>query len=432
MRNSFSGIILSILFVLSVFASDSFQKVARGPTEFTLEELLGQVMENNPELRSFEADVSIARAQRRQAGSWKNPDVALQYGDRRLTSADGNLAKGYTEGATLTQVFEFPGKASLRKAIADQDLELADLGLKQFQAALIGRVKLLAYRYAANRVQLQTSEQVSDRSGTLIELLRKRPRAGIQALLDSRSLEGNLIELQQIAREAEREKVSILTDLNLLRGQKPSDLIELALTGPSLECKLQLDELIVANKTTNLLLKIRDLELHRAKTQVKASRLAAAPDFSVGPFYSLDKAGERDEKIGLAITLPLPFWNQNEGEIQASKARQSKVEALIWQTNQEADASITRLFNTYTLLQQQIRQIPSNILKHLEEAADLADRHYRLGAVNLQTFFEAQRQLVNVARLQQQTILDAERVLLDLELMTHLSLTSPGTTLAKP
>jgi len=35
----------------------------------------------------------------------------------------------------------------LRKAIADQDIALGQIGLIQFRSALAGRIKLLAYRY---------------------------------------------------------------------------------------------------------------------------------------------------------------------------------------------------------------------------------------------------------------------------------------------
>jgi cobalt-zinc-cadmium efflux system outer membrane protein len=53
----------------------------------------------------------------------------------------------------------------------------------------------------------------------------------------------------------------------------------------------------------------------------------------------------------------------------------------------------------------------------LENLADLADRHYRLGAIPLQTFLDAQRQVLGTGKTLRQAQLDALSFQLDLDLL---------------
>ncbi len=383
----------------------------------TLDQLVAEALTHNPELKGMEAGVEAARGVRLQAGLWKNPDVSGSYAWRQVRSPGANN-DGFSDQLSLTQTFEFPGKATLRKALADQDVALAQIGLAQFRLALAGRVKLLAYRYALAEENREAADLVVARSRALVALLDKRPKAGLQALFDAGILEGNLQDLAVTRHDLALEAVTSLSELNSLRGWPAQTPLQVILPANLPPRPPSLERLLVASLSSSPILQMREMDLKKAQLQVKAGQLDAAPDFAIGPFYSLDKAGDHDEKIGAAVTFPLPVWNQNQGNIAAGRAALAKTEATREEARRDLELSIAKIYQSRQLLDAQISQARPEFLQNLAQLSDMADRQYRLGAINLTTFLEVQRQYLGTMRSVHQALLDAHSLDLDLQLLT--------------
>ena len=101
----------------------------------TLEALVAEALEKNPELKFYEAEITAAKAGRKTAGLLGNPELSGGIGQKRVSS--GALAdEGTAWSVSVVQPFEWPGRLGLRKAIANRDIELAELGYARFKIAL--------------------------------------------------------------------------------------------------------------------------------------------------------------------------------------------------------------------------------------------------------------------------------------------------------
>lgn len=386
---------------------------------WNVESLVAEAVIHNAELKFYQAEVAAAKGQRTQAGLWKNPEFSGEYGSRRVTDTTGELqGDGFTRSVALTQTFEFPGKGSLRKAIANKDIEIAELGLKQFQLALTARAQMLAYRYQSAATNAAAAEEISERSRALIELLKKRPVAGVAQLLELRVIEGSLVELHQSAKEFIQQREETRLELNALIGRPSSQplVIQSKLTPPS--HKLDVNQLILAGLSQNLQLKGRIAELEKAIRQVSAAKLEAAPDFSVGPFFSQDKAGDLEENFGGTLSMTLPLWNWNQGNVATAKARREQADALLLEARRKVESEIARRCRAYELSRKLLDQMPEDIIAKLRDASDLADRQYRTGAVNVQLFLEVQREFLNTQKILNEATMDVWSNWLDLVLLT--------------
>ncbi len=387
--------------------------------QWNVQSLVVQALANNAELKFYEAEVTAAKGQRTQSGLWKNPELSGEYGSRRITDATGELqGDGFTRSVALTQTFEFPGKGSLRKAIANKDIEIAELGLKQFRMALTGRVQMLAYRYQATSINAAAAEEISERSAALVDLLKKRAIAGTAQLLELRVIEGSLVELHKSAKEFIQQREETRLELNALMGRPSSQplVIRSELTPPTY--KLEVNKLVLTGLGQNLQLKGRIAELEKAIRQVSAAKLEAAPDFSIGPFFSQDKAGDLEENFGGSLSLTLPLWNWNQGNVVTAKARREQADALLLEARRKVEAEITRHIRFYELSQKQLQQMPDDLTGQLRSATDLADRQYRTGAITVQLYLEVQRNFLSVQQTYNEAIQDAWSRLLDLDLLT--------------
>jgi hypothetical protein len=77
--------------------------------------------QTHPELRFYEAQVDVASAGKTKAGEIKNPDLMTGVGNWRVRDlTTNNVTDGPTWAVQLTQTFEWPGRLSLRKAIAQK------------------------------------------------------------------------------------------------------------------------------------------------------------------------------------------------------------------------------------------------------------------------------------------------------------------------
>src|SRR5512139_1222056 len=131
----------------------------------TVEALVGEVLQQHPELEFYRAEVAAARAGRKAAGQWRNPELSAEVGNKRVWDRADNrvLGDGVAWSVSLAQPIEFPGRIGLRKAIANRQIELAELGLAQFQSLLAGRVRSLALETFAAQQRLGAAREVATR-----------------------------------------------------------------------------------------------------------------------------------------------------------------------------------------------------------------------------------------------------------------------------
>lgn len=121
--------------VMTAFLAPMLLCVAAGSAAepIPLSTLVAETVAKNPELKFYEAEIAAAKGGRMTAGEWANPELSGELGSKRVHDLAGNkIGDGPVWAVSLSQTFEFPGRISVRKAIANRQVELAQLGLEQF------------------------------------------------------------------------------------------------------------------------------------------------------------------------------------------------------------------------------------------------------------------------------------------------------------
>ena len=125
---------------------------------------------------------------------------------------------------------------------------------------------------------------------------------------------------------------------------------------------------------------------------IELAQKDAYPSFTVGPYFSQERAGDRERQFGIGISMPLPLWNRNEGNIETATARQKQAETSMYVTQRTVERQVVEKALTYqTKLTEMAKWRPESVAE-FRKAAALADRHYRLGAVPIATYVELQKQ----------------------------------------
>lgn len=362
----------------------------------SIEDLVRQVQADNPELDFYRAEIAAARAGRKTATRWENPEVSAELGSKRVWERSGAvLGDGVAWSVSVAQPFEWPGRLALRKAIAERQIEIAELGLQQFQAALAARVRTLGYGVLAARQVADAAQEVAARYRAVVEVLVQREPAGVTPLLEQRILEAAGITLNRRAAEAERQVHAALLELNQLRGQPAH--AALRLTGRLVvPTNLPpLGRLLEVAMTNNFDIRQRQVELAQQGFQVRLAQHERYPRVTIAPYYSSERAADEERIVGVGVSFPLPLWNQNQGNIAAARAREQQAEASLRAMCRAVEREVTdRAWALETKLTEMAKWRPG-AEGQLREAAETADRHYRLGAVPLTTYLEMQNQYLD-------------------------------------
>jgi cobalt-zinc-cadmium efflux system outer membrane protein len=145
------------------------------------------------------------------------------------------------------------------------------------------------------------------------------------------------------------------------------------------------------------------------------------PAISAGPSYSEENALERDRVIGVGVSFPLPLWNRNSANIEAAAARQMQAETSLLVAQREVERKVLEAAVTYASKVREMGKWRGDAVEHFREAAELADRHYRLGAVPVSTYVELQKQYLEAVEGLLDTKKEALAAAQNLELLTGLS-----------
>jgi cobalt-zinc-cadmium efflux system outer membrane protein len=388
-----------------------------------LDALVAEIVRSHPERKFYEAELEAARAGHRAAGTREDPALALELGRKRVTDAAGVLAgEGTAWSVSLAQTFEWPGRLALRKAIANRDVELAELGLARFDAALAGRARSLVYGLHAARERSAAAAEVAARYQALRELFLARDPAGLTPLLESRVIEAQELTLQKRATEAHLAYQAALTELNQLRGRPVDEPLELAPVQLSLAAAPEIDALLAAARERNFEFRSAKVELEQQGLSVSLARHERRSSFTVSPYLSQETAGDRERTFGIGLSLPLPVGGRTGANLAVAEARRRQAEAavLVAQRNLERDV-ITAAQRLSAHLAEAARWAPDSAQK-FREAAGLADRHYRLGAVPISTYVELQNSYLDAVDALYETQQEALDSASQLQLLTGTDL----------
>ncbi|MFM8357286.1 MAG: TolC family protein, partial [Verrucomicrobiota bacterium] len=351
----------------------------------------------------------------------------------RSYNLDHSLAgEGIAWSASVQQSFEWPGRLSLRKAIANQDVTLAELGLARFRSALAGRIRGLALDLAAATEQDRAAREVANRLQALREVLVQRDPAGITPALEIRVLEATELTLRRRATEAGLAADHARTDLNLLRGRPADAPLALARIDPDPGPLPPLVELAAAAATNNFEVRTRAVELAQQGFRVELTRQERWPAFKVGPSYTHEDGSNLDRLLALAVSFPLPLWKNGEANVEAARARQVQAETSLNAARREVERALATAARTYGVKSAELALWREDSLRHFREAAELADRHYRLGAVPAPTYVELQKQYLDAVETLLATRRDLLAAALELEQLTGLALLRPAAAAPGP
>ena len=311
---------------------------------------------NNPELKVARSDAAVSRAQAFAAGLLPDPQVA---GTRDVpTTGDGTFSPAYSLGlsydinALLTH--------SAVKQAAEATRQQTDLNLLWQEWLVVAKARLLFAQSLGQQKLLAVLREEQTLVASRHTRLQEALTTG-DVTLDTVS--ADLVELQHIGtqiNELSRRISSVRQDLNALLGLAPGT--RLHLTG-GIQLP-DLDETVIRQRMTELGRRRPDLLALQAGYESQEQRfrqavLAQFPALNLGLTRARDTSGLYTR--GLGITLSLPIFNRNRGNIAIEKATRQRLHDEYQMRLNAAYEDTARILEDQTLLEAQRQDIASGV-----------------------------------------------------------------------
>lgn len=368
-------------------AALAFSSLASAGEAASTHSLVAEALQKNPEVRFYEAEIAAAKGGRQAAGQLANPELNAELGGMNIHGQ----GDGLVWRAQIAQVFDFPGRLSLRKAIADRDIALAELGFAQFKSQLTNEVSARAGDVAMLQRKLAAAKAVRERVAALIEVLVQRDTGSVSALLERRILEATLLNSDRMLTDASKQAREAVATLAVLCGRAPEVDLLIADEGPTFPVAPALDRLKQLAAETNFDLQQKRLQIARQGLKVDLTKSERWGNISFGPYLGGQHAGGTQVEGGLSFSIPLPLWNKNKGNIAAEEARALQATSLMQATLRDLERDLAIARSAYAAELEALSHWRPESEKQFSDAAAEADRHFRLGAVPATTYVEMQR-----------------------------------------
>ena len=356
----------------------------------TLHSIGDRVRAQNPDLAAARLTIDEAIGRMKQAGRLENPE--LQAGPRyNATSAERGIELG------LSQKFPVTKRLTLEKNLGVTEVESARQEIREVENQLIGEARAAMVRVLAIRQRRDLLDQQSKLATELADFLSAAANRGESSTLEAGQARIEAARLSTESRRLTAEEREALGTLKPLLGMKPGEPLHVSGSLPGLTLP---DGAKAENRPA---LEVARLAVVASEQEAAIERTKRYGDLSAGAVAAAERnidapnGAENEGIIGIQLSFPLPFWNKNEGNIEAAEARaeRRRKEVLALRRNilLEAEAARAEMVEWAKLA----AEIDTTLLPQAGEQSALAEQSWRAGQADLISLFRSREQSLALA-----------------------------------
>lgn len=350
----------------------------------SLPQAIATAMARNPELSAARQEIGIAEGARRQAGLIPNPELSWEVEDTRRDTS--------TTTVTLSQPLELGGKRGARIEVARVGQSLAQMTLEQQLNSL--RADVVQAFYSALRAQtgVELAQQSLDLTERGLQVVDSRVRAGTSSPVEATRAQVQLAEARLQLSRAQSEKSNAYRQLAQVTGSAVDsvDRLDAASLSPGLP---PADELLLGRLEQTAELRQAMARIDQNDAALGAERAQRIPNLTVSVGSQYDRL-ERERVNVVGLSLPLPLFDRNQGNVLAAARRADQARDLRNAVELRLRSETRTALNQWSTAMQEVASYDSTILPAARQAVDTATRGFERGKFGFIEVLDAQRTLI--------------------------------------
>lgn len=365
----------------------------------TRRQAIAEALAHNPQIEVARQQTAQSRARRVEAIAVPDPALTASYDAATRPLGFGSAAE---RNVAVDMLIPFPTKFWLRNRVAR-----ADIG--SFESN---------YRLQTQVIAAQTSQQYDSLlvarkhrdvliegrrlSADFLKRTQARYNAGTAAKLDVIKAQVDLAQADNDLIANELDIANAQAALNRFIGRvigapiAPVDTLEVP---PPLPDSQTIEQTALENRPELTQL---ESEQRGARATTSLLRQFWVPDFTLGASHDYAQPGAPLFSTGIALPVPLFFWQHSQGEIAESRYRERELAASYRDLRAQVTQDVRSAYATASTSLRQVLFLRDELVPSAREAFRVASVSYSLGGSSALEVLDARR-----------TLLDAENQLAD-------------------
>ena len=378
------------VFVVGIVASAPVRLMAEPGTVVTLSSVGDRVRSQNPDLAAARLSIKEAIGRMNQSGRLENPmlETGLEHNTR---FSEGLFELG------VSQKFPVTNRLKLEKNLGATSVQAAQTEVREITNQLVGEARAALVRVLAVRERKELLNEQAGLANELADFIAEVAKKGEASSLEAGQAKLEASRFLTQSRQLAATEQQAIGELKPLLGMSPGETLHVSGSLPSLRVPEGADDV------ERPALEMARLAVIAAEQETAIERTKAYGDIEAGLYAGAERridapdGAEVDGIVGVRFKIPLPFWDKNEGNIEAAEAkaerRRQEVIALNQGIRLEAEAARAEMLEWAKLA----KEIELTLSPQAAEQTDLAEQAWRNGQGDLLTVLRSREQRLELA-----------------------------------
>ncbi len=350
----------------------------------SLPQAIATALEHNPEMAAARQEIGIADGARRQAGLLPNPELSYEVEDTRRNTS--------TTTVSISQPLELGGKRGARIEVASIGQTLAQMTLERQANDLRAEVTLAFHAALRAQTAVELARQSLDLSERGLRVVEGRVRAGKSSPVEATRAQVQLAEARLQLGGAETRKGTAWRQLAQVIGN-PVETFE-RLQAPSLSPgRPPAAGPLLARLEQTAELRQAAAQIEQNDAALGSEKARRIPDLTVSLGSQYDRA-ERERVNVVGLSLPLPLFDRNQGNVLAAARRADQSRDLRNAVELRLRSATRSALNQWATAMDEVESYDRTILPAARQAVDSATRGFEMGKFGFIEVLDAQRTLI--------------------------------------
>jgi cobalt-zinc-cadmium efflux system outer membrane protein len=358
----------------------------------SIDQAVDEAFRRNLNLLAQRLNISLADAALVAARVRPNPVLSLDADHVNVAHlSNGDL----TEAAVRVDVpIVLGGKRDLRIELAEKDRKIAEVVIEDALRKLRQDVGTACVDVIQAKANLSLARDNLKTFDDLLQLNEKRVAAGAIADVERTRSKVAMLQFRSGVKRAELELTGAKTRLKGLLGRSgvdgDLDLVDDLKVTPT---NAVLDPMELREKAFSARPDLRNLELAQARSEADL-RLQIANgivDLSAGAEYRWSAAEPSERLFGFFLSVPIPLFNPNAGEIARAETQRLVSARLRDALRADVMTDVRAATDEVISARELVLSIEGELLRSAEEVRNAEQRRYESGATSFLEFLDAQR-----------------------------------------
>lgn len=295
----------------------------------------------------------------------------------------------------IQQLIETAGKRRLRIESSELATEAVNLDVLDVARVLTNAVRRSFYNLLLSQKTINVANDNLEHYREILKVNEIRLKVGDVAEMDFIRIEVESLKVQSDQDQARAALNQARADLLLLLGW-PENSIEINAVEAWPEAfpeiaMIRQDELVRRALERRPDMRAARVRIAQARKVLTLAQRRVIPDVTISAFYDQDQGNQFPRTGGVGISIPIPLFYQQKGEISQARVGLTSAELSLRQAEQGVQAEVMKASASWKSADAIARRFETSVVRRIETLRKAQEIAYQKGAVGVLDLIDAQR-----------------------------------------